>query len=58
VSGTVTELAKDIIERAFDAIGQMAAERGLIVEIKVFGGSCFAPASDIRMHAFFTLSRL
>jgi hypothetical protein len=43
-----TELTRDIIERAFDAMGQMAAERGLIVEIAVYGGSCLILASDIR----------
>jgi hypothetical protein len=42
------ELTKDIIERAFDAMGQMAAERGLMVEIAVYGGSCLILASDIR----------
>jgi len=41
----VTEFTKDIIERAFDAMGQMAAERGL--EIAVYGGSCLILASDI-----------
>jgi hypothetical protein len=44
----VTELTKDIIERAFDAMGQMAAERGLVIEIAVYGGSCLILASDIR----------
>jgi hypothetical protein len=44
----VTELTRDIIERAFDAMGQMAAERGLVVEIAVSGGSCLILASDIR----------
>jgi len=44
----VTELTKDIIERAFDAMGRMAAERGLIIEIAVYGGSCLILASDIR----------
>jgi hypothetical protein len=44
----VTELSKDIIECAFDAMGQMAAERGLIIEIAVYGGSCLILASDIR----------
>ena len=44
----VTELTKDLIERAFDAMGRMAAERGLIVEIAVYGGSCLILASDIR----------
>jgi len=44
----VVELTKDIIERAFDAMGQMAAERGLVVEIAVYGGSCLILASDIR----------
>jgi len=42
------ELTKDIIERAFDAMGQMAAQRGLVVEIAVYGGSCLILASDIR----------
>ena len=42
------EFTKDIIERAFDAMGQMAAERGLVVEIAVYGGSCLILASDIR----------
>jgi hypothetical protein len=42
------ELTKDVIERAFDAMGQMAAERGLVVEIAVYGGSCLILASDIR----------
>lgn len=28
----VTELTRDIIERAFDAMGQMAAERDLVIE--------------------------
>jgi hypothetical protein len=44
----VIELTKDIIERAFDAMGQLAAERGLVVEIAVYGGSCLILASDIR----------
>jgi hypothetical protein len=43
-----TELTKDIIERAFDAMGQMAAEQGLVIEIAVYGGSCLILASDIR----------
>jgi hypothetical protein len=42
------ELTRDVIERAFDAMGQMAAERGLVVEIAVYGGSCLVLASDIR----------
>lgn len=42
------ELTKDIIERAFDAMGHLAAERGLVVEIAVYGGSCLILASDIR----------
>jgi hypothetical protein len=43
-----TELTRDIIERAFDAMGQMAAEGGLVIEIAVYGGSCLILASDIR----------
>jgi len=42
------EITKDIIERAFDAMGQAAAARGLVVEIAVYGGSCLVLASDIR----------
>jgi hypothetical protein len=44
----VTELTKGVIEHAFDAMGQMAAERGLVIEIAVYGGSCLILASDIR----------
>jgi hypothetical protein len=44
----VTELSKEIIERAFDAMGQIAAEQGLVIEIAVDGGSCLILASDIR----------
>jgi hypothetical protein len=44
----VIELTRDIIESAFDAMGQMAAERGLLIEIAVYGGSCLILASDIR----------
>jgi hypothetical protein len=43
-----TQLTKEIIERAFDAMGRMAAARGLVVEIAVYGGSCLVLASDIR----------
>ena len=43
-----TELTKEIIERAFDTMGRMAAERGLVIEIAVYGGSCLVLASDIR----------
>jgi hypothetical protein len=43
-----TELTRDLIERAFDAMGRMAAERGLVVEIAIYGGSCLILASDIR----------
>jgi hypothetical protein len=42
------ELTKETIERAFDAMGQMAAERGLVIDIAVYGGSCLVLASDIR----------
>src|ERR1043166_1164729 len=42
------ELTKETIERAFDAMGRMAAERGLVVDIAVYGGSCLVLASDIR----------
>jgi len=42
------ELTKETIERAFDAMGRMAAEHGLVVDIAVYGGSCLVLASDIR----------
>lgn len=42
------ELTKDVIERAFDEMGQLAADRGLVVELAVYGGSCLILASDIR----------
>ena len=43
-----TELTKAIIERAFDEMGMLAADRGMTVEIAVYGGSCLILASDIR----------
>jgi hypothetical protein len=42
------ELTREMIERAFDAMGRLAAERGLVVEIAVYGGSRLILASDIR----------
>ncbi len=43
-----TELTRELIEQAFDLMGRMAAERGLVIEIAVYGGSCLVLASDIR----------
>jgi hypothetical protein len=43
-----TEFTKDIIERAFDEMGALAAARGITIEIAVYGGSCLILASDIR----------
>jgi hypothetical protein len=42
------ELTKEILERAFDAVGLQAAARGIVIDIAVFGGSCLILASDIR----------
>lgn len=42
------ELTKETIERAFDAMGRIAAQRGLVVDIAIYGGSCLVLASDIR----------
>jgi hypothetical protein len=42
------ELTKDLIERAFDEMGTLAAARGITIEIAVYGGSCLILASDIR----------
>lgn len=42
------ELARHDMETAFDLLGKLAADRGLSVEIAVFGGSCLVLASDIR----------
>lgn len=43
-----TELTRALIEQAFDLKGTMAAKRGLVIEIAVYGGSCLVLASDIR----------
>jgi len=43
-----TELTKERIEHAFDLMGASAAERGLVIEIAVYGGSCLVLASDVR----------
>ena len=42
------ELTRERIELAFNAMGSLAAERGLAIEIAVYGGSCLILASDIR----------
>ena len=42
------ELTKEIMERAFDAVGLQAAARGIVIDIAVFGGSCLILASDSR----------
>ncbi len=42
------ELTKEIIEQAFGEMGEIAAARGLMIEIAVYGGSCLILASDIR----------
>jgi hypothetical protein len=43
-----TDLTRALIEQAFDLMGTMAAERGIVIEIAVYGGSCLVLASDIR----------
>ncbi len=42
------ELTREVVERAFDEMGKIAASRGVTVEIAVYGGSCLILASDIR----------
>jgi hypothetical protein len=43
-----TQLTRELIEQAFDRMGELAAQRGLVIEIAVYGGSCLVLASDIR----------
>ena len=43
-----TELTRELIEQAFDRMGAMAARRGLVIDIAVYGGSCLVLASDVR----------
>jgi hypothetical protein len=43
-----TELTRELIEQAFDRMGAIAARRGLVIEIAVYGGSCLVLASDVR----------
>jgi hypothetical protein len=42
------EFTRDLIEKAFDEMGSLAAARGTTIEIAVYGGSCLILASDIR----------
>jgi len=44
-------LTKERIEQAFDLMGRMAAERALVIEIAVYGGSCLILASNIRVSS-------
>ena len=41
-------LTRELIERAFDRMGTLAADRGLMIEIAIYGGSCLVLASDVR----------
>ncbi|KXG87568.1 hypothetical protein [Agrobacterium bohemicum] len=42
------KLDKQTIEDAFDAIAEMASQRGIVLDMAVYGGSCLVLASDIR----------
>lgn len=44
----MSTLTRDIVLRAFDAMGTEAARRGIVMEIAVYGGSCIMLGSDIR----------
>ena len=44
----MTILTRDLVDHAFDALGHEAAQRGIVAEIAVYGGSCIMLASDIR----------
>ncbi|MDE1995590.1 MAG: hypothetical protein KGI75_24030 [Rhizobiaceae bacterium] len=45
------QLDRAAIEDAFDAIGNLAAERGIVLDMAVYGGSCLVLASDIRQSS-------
>jgi hypothetical protein len=42
------QLDKETMENAFEAIGRIAAERGIVLDMAIYGGSCLVVASDIR----------
>lgn len=42
------KLDKQTIEDAFDAIAELASQRGIVLDMAVYGGSCLVLASDIR----------
>ncbi len=42
------QLGRKSIEKAFDLLGQYAADRGLVIDIAIYGGSCLILATDIR----------
>ena len=42
------ELTRELIEQAFDLLGEYASQQGIVIEIAVYGGSCLMLASDIR----------
>jgi len=45
----MAELTRDIVETAFDRIGRMARDRGIVCEISVYGGSVIMLASNARL---------
>lgn len=45
----MAELTREVVQMAFDRIGQMARERSIVCEIAVYGGSAIMLASDARL---------
>ena len=43
-----TQLTKEVLDRAFEEMGRLATERGIVIEIAAYGGSCLILASDLR----------
>jgi hypothetical protein len=43
------QLDRATLEAAFERMGRLASERGKVIDIAIFGGSCLVLASDIRL---------
>jgi len=42
------ELSRNLLERAFELMGDLAAQDGKVIDIAVYGGSCLLLAGNIR----------
>lgn len=48
IGGGFVELSRNLLEQAFEMMGDLAAQDGKVIDIAVYGGSCLLLAGNIR----------